>query len=70
MPSSLNIDYRMGSAWGASEVNALLILLKELCGLGGTLVAPWWAPKASMSSLKLCVAPNKRIWTLPTSSEE
>ncbi|MHC3750865.1 hypothetical protein ACYKDZ_18505 [Stutzerimonas stutzeri] len=42
MPSSLNIDYRMGSAWGASEVNALPILLKELCGLGGTLVAPWW----------------------------
>jgi len=42
LPSSLNIDYRMGSAWGASGVNALLILLKELCGLGGTLVAPWW----------------------------
>jgi len=42
MPSSLKVDYRMGSAWGASEVNALLILLKELCGLGGTLVAPWW----------------------------
>lgn len=37
MPSSLTIDYRMGSVWGTSEVNALLILLKELCGLGGTL---------------------------------
>ncbi|WP_422909248.1 hypothetical protein ACOCLD_11510 [Pseudomonas sp. MAC6] len=42
MPSSLTIDYRMGSAWGTSEINALLILLKKLCGLGGTLVAPWW----------------------------
>ena len=42
MPSSLTIDYRMGCAWGVSEINALLMLFKELCGLGGTLVAPWW----------------------------
>ena len=41
-PSSLTIDYRMGSAWGVPEIDALLMLLKELCGLGGTLVAPWW----------------------------
>jgi hypothetical protein len=42
MLSSLTIDYRMGSAWGQPEISALLMLLKELCSLGGTLVAPWW----------------------------
>ncbi|MGE8502900.1 MAG: hypothetical protein ACN6P1_11795 [Pseudomonas sp.] len=42
MPSSLTIDYRMGCAWGESEINALLMLLKGLCALGGTLFAPWW----------------------------
>lgn len=40
--SSLTIDYRMGSTWSTAKVNALLILLKKLCGLGGRLTAPWW----------------------------
>ena len=41
-PAGLTIDYRMGVAWREAEVKALLVLLKNLCALGGTLSNPWW----------------------------
>ncbi|MBD9437648.1 hypothetical protein IB223_16245 [Pseudoxanthomonas sp. PXM03] len=42
-PTSLVIDYRMGPDWSRSEIGALIVLLKSLIALGGTVsVARWW----------------------------
>ncbi|WP_267113983.1 hypothetical protein [Xanthomonas sacchari] len=42
-PTSLVIDYRMGPDWSRSKIGALIILLKSLIALGGTVsVARWW----------------------------
>ncbi|UHQ56258.1 hypothetical protein [Microbulbifer sp. YPW16] len=38
----LDFDYRMGAAWGKSEIQSFLTLLGQLCELGGQVSVPWW----------------------------
>lgn len=39
---SLDFDYRMGPAWGQSEIQSFLALLSQLRDLGGQISVPWW----------------------------
>lgn len=39
---SLDLDYRMGPAWGQSEIQSFLALLAQLRELGGQISIPWW----------------------------
>jgi hypothetical protein len=41
-PDCLAFDYRMGSDWGAQEIQSLLALLRQLHELGGVVSVPWW----------------------------
>ncbi|MBL8258848.1 MAG: hypothetical protein JNM60_03425 [Candidatus Competibacteraceae bacterium] len=42
-PDALVLDYRMGPEWGASQIEALLSLLKDFKDLGGSVnVLRWW----------------------------
>lgn len=40
--TEFTIDYRMGAEWGDAEIDALVLLLKELTNIGGTVSVPWW----------------------------
>jgi hypothetical protein len=39
--SSLTLDYRMGPHWGKAQMDALIALLRQLQGLGGSVSVPW-----------------------------
>ena len=41
-PEGLTIDYRMGAGWGDTQIESLVLLLRELAGIGGTIAVPWW----------------------------
>jgi len=41
-PTGLTIDYRMGAEWGSTQIESLVLLLRELGNMGGVIAVPWW----------------------------
>jgi len=51
-PDTLAFDYRMGSDWGPQEIQSLLVLVRQLCDLGGVVSVPWWGAEGERDFLE------------------
>jgi len=61
-PSSLTLDYRMGSEWGQAEIQAFFNLLRQLKQMGASISVPWWGAKGELAFRQaVSVSPNTAL---------